>query len=226
MGEGREVDGGGLFLSHASHLNGYNVDQRGSSPIFNVRPSSTTFGNDYLIPSINRSSKGNTPSPTASKVSLSSSGGKDGDFYGGGVGGRGGEGGRGGNEGVGEGFVKGRNNGESGMSSGASLGGVLLKHMPYLPSSSNPIIASSMGLVEGGGKESVEGGGTNTNPRATRANKLHVGRSAATDEEVKELEQKVKVSCGFCERKINKMAVFLLLVCQQAPDSLVAAFDD
>lgn len=176
------------------------------SPIVNLGPPSSNV-REFPQPYFNNDSKESAPS-TASVLSSE----KGGTTYG-----RGGEGRRGGEEGIGggeegrrmgtEGWERNgaghgevRGDGENGVGSckggsevfsGVSHGGVLLKHMPYLPSSSNPIRVSPEWLEEGGGGECEGGGGRNTGPMVTRSS---LGGKSVVDEEVKELEQKVKVS--------------------------------
>ncbi len=75
-------------------------------------------------------------------------------------------------------------------SSGASLGGVLLKHLPYLPSSSNSLRAE---LGEGSVSDTkhTEEGGEGAAP--VGVGKFGIGVSIVDDTDNSELEQKLKV---------------------------------
>ena len=161
------------------------------STVANLEPPSINFS-ETLQPYMNNYSTASAASPSV----LSGRKGGAIDGRGGDERMGGGEGGEGrrrigveGLEGVGGG--QGEDRGAPGVFSGASHGGVLLNHMPYLPSSSNPIRIPPEGLVEEALGHCEAGGGRNMAPRVTRGSK--VGRSVV-DEVIKELEQKVKVS--------------------------------
>ena len=98
--------------------------------------------------------------------------------------------------------------------SGASRGGVLIKHMPYLPSLSPNISPESLSRGGGGG-----GGGVGDRYRAGRVatHESQVGRYAA-EEEIMELEQRVKVSwmdqgSGFSCLFLYSHTAYMYVVC-------------